>query len=191
MGSAAAAQVARIRPRPSCGMATPRPATAGRGGAVAAVVVVGTVVDTEGSLRRDDGDTSKVGRGARIVVGRPVDPRSAASTIPRSSARMTTAAPVRCSVDAVTDRRRTLAEHGVTLAVALLALAALSEDLASPTVSSGGRTYDRGPEVLIAAVLTAAVVLVALRRRLGVLAPLAAMVLFGLAAFRAPVWLID
>ena len=61
-----------------------------------------------------------------------------------------------------TDLRTHVERHGVTLAVALLALAALVEDLASPTVSSGGLTYDRGPEVLIAAVLTAAVVLVAL-----------------------------
>jgi signal transduction histidine kinase len=104
---------------------------------------------------------------------------------------MTTAAPLRCSVDAVTDRRRTVAAHGATAAVAALAVAALVENLVSPTVTVDGVVYDRGPDALLAAVLTAAVVLVVLRRRLGVLAPLGAVVLFGLASFAAPVWLID
>jgi hypothetical protein len=104
---------------------------------------------------------------------------------------MTTAAPLRCSVDAVTDRRRTVAAHGATAAVAALAVAALVENLVSPTVTVDGVVYDRGPDALLAAVLAASVVLVVLRRRLGVVAPLGAVVLFGLASFAAPVWLID
>jgi signal transduction histidine kinase len=91
----------------------------------------------------------------------------------------------------VTGRRRTLAEHGVTLAVAILAVAAFAEDLVSPTVVVRNVSYDRGPEAVIAAVLVAAVVLAVLRRRLGVIAPLAAVALFGVASFTAPVWLID
>jgi signal transduction histidine kinase len=91
----------------------------------------------------------------------------------------------------VTDRRRTVAAHGATAAVAALAVAALVENLVSPTVTVDGVVYDRGPDALLAAVLAASVVLVVLRRRLGVVAPLGAVVLFGLASFAAPVWLID
>jgi signal transduction histidine kinase len=104
---------------------------------------------------------------------------------------MTTAAVARCSVDAVTDRRRTLAEHGITLVIAVLAVAVLAEDLASPTVRVGDVRYDRGPEAVIVAVLVLTVALIALRRRLGVIAPMAALGLFGLAAFISPVWLIE
>ena len=104
---------------------------------------------------------------------------------------MTTAAVARCSVDAVTDRRRTLAEHGITLVIAVLAVAVLAEDLASPTVRVADVRYDRGPEAVIVAVLVLTVALIALRRRLGVIAPMAALGLFGLAAFISPVWLIE
>jgi signal transduction histidine kinase len=91
----------------------------------------------------------------------------------------------------VTDRRRTIAEHGITLAVAALGVAALIENLVSPTTSVDGVNYDRGPDALIAAVLAGIVVLIALRRRLGVAAPLGAVALLGIASLSAPVWLID
>jgi signal transduction histidine kinase len=104
---------------------------------------------------------------------------------------MTTALPARCSVDAVTERRRTLAEHGVTLAFALLAVAVLVEDLLSSTVLVKDVRYDRGPEFVIVLVLAAAVALIALRRQFGVLAPIGALALFVAASFAAPVWLIE
>ena len=75
--------------------------------------------------------------------------------------------------------------HGVTALAAAFAAGALVQDLVSPTVTLDSGRYDRGPEAVIAAVLVGAVVLVALRDRLGVVAPLSAIALFGLATLTA------
>jgi signal transduction histidine kinase len=89
------------------------------------------------------------------------------------------------------DLRGRLSRDGLTLLVACFALGALVEDLASPTVLLGGQRYDRGPEAVIVVVLAAAVVLVGLRRRLGVAALLLTLALVGLAAVPASAWVLD
>jgi signal transduction histidine kinase len=55
----------------------------------------------------------------------------------------------------------------------------------------GGRRYDRAPEPVVIIVLCAAVGLVALRRRIGVIGPLAALMVIGLAALPAPAWALN
>ena len=90
-----------------------------------------------------------------------------------------------------TDLTTRFGHHGVTALAACFAAGALVEDLVSPTVRLGADRYDRGPEAVIAAVLVAAVVLVAFRDRLGVVAPVSAVALFGLASLSAPAWVLD
>jgi signal transduction histidine kinase len=84
-----------------------------------------------------------------------------------------------------------LGRHGVTALAAAFAMGALAEDLVRPTVHLDSGTYDRGPEAVVVTVLAGVVVLLALRSRLGILGPLGALVLFGLAAFPASAWLLD
>ena len=81
--------------------------------------------------------------------------------------------------------------YGVTVVVACLAVGALIEDLAGPTVTIQDGTYDRGPEAVIVVTLAVAAILVAMRGRLGVAAPLAALAAFALASFSAHAWLLD
>jgi signal transduction histidine kinase len=81
--------------------------------------------------------------------------------------------------------------HGVSAVAACFAAGALVEDLVRPTVTIAGQPYDRGPDALVAAVLAGAVTLVALRDRLGLVAPLSAIILFGLASLSAPAWVLD
>jgi signal transduction histidine kinase len=87
--------------------------------------------------------------------------------------------------------RRLLARYAVDLAVSALALASLIEDLALPVTTLQGRDYDRAPEWLVVIVVCAIPVLVALRRRIGIAGPLAAIVLAGLTAIPAPAWVPD
>jgi signal transduction histidine kinase len=93
--------------------------------------------------------------------------------------------------EVATDLRVLFGRHGVSVLATCFAAGALVEDLVSPTATLGAGRYDRGPEVVIAAVLAAAVALVALRNRLGVVAPLSALALLGLASLPAPAWLLD
>jgi signal transduction histidine kinase len=93
--------------------------------------------------------------------------------------------------DVGTDLVARFGRHAVTALAACFAAGALVEDLVSPTATLGDVRYDRGPEVLIAAVLAGAVTLVALRDRLGVVAPIGAVGLFGLASIWAPAWVLD
>ena len=81
--------------------------------------------------------------------------------------------------------------HGVTALAVALAVGALVEDLARPTVDLDAGTFDRGPEAVIVTVLAGVAVVLALRGRLGVVAPLAALALFALASFPAPAWVLD
>jgi hypothetical protein len=81
--------------------------------------------------------------------------------------------------------------YAPTALAAVLALGALIEDLVSPVVTVGGRRYDRAPEAVVVIALSAAVALVALRRRLGVIGPLCAVAAVGLAAFPARAWLLN
>jgi signal transduction histidine kinase len=93
--------------------------------------------------------------------------------------------------EVATDLRVRYGRHAVNALAACFAAGALVEDLISPTVTLAAGRYDRGPEVVIAAVLAGAVTLVALRDRLGVVAPLSAVALFGLASLAAPAWVLD
>jgi signal transduction histidine kinase len=81
--------------------------------------------------------------------------------------------------------------YAPTALAALFALAVLIEDLVRPSVTVGERRYDRAPDVVVVIVLCAAVALVALRRRLGVTGPLAALAVLGLAAVPAPAWVLN
>ncbi|MEP7019545.1 MAG: histidine kinase [Pseudonocardiales bacterium] len=81
--------------------------------------------------------------------------------------------------------------HGVSVIAACFAVGALVEHIASPTVTLNGRTYDRGSDAVVAAILCAAVVLVALRGVLGVWAPISAGALIGIASLPAPVWVLE
>jgi signal transduction histidine kinase len=81
--------------------------------------------------------------------------------------------------------------YGVTALAAAFAVGALVEDLARPTVHLDSGTYDRGPEAVIVTVLAGVVAVLALRGRLGIAGPLAAVVLFGLASFPASAWVLD
>src|ERR1700704_2130747 len=81
--------------------------------------------------------------------------------------------------------------YGVSAIAACFAVGALVEDLASPTVTIAGRSYDRGSEVVVIAVLCGVVALVALRGLLGTAAPLSALALIGVASLPAPAWVLD
>ncbi len=90
-----------------------------------------------------------------------------------------------------TDLGKRVERYAPTALAAAFALGALIEDLVSPMVTVGGRRYDRAPEVVVVIALGAAVALVALRRRLGVIGPLSALAAVGLAAIPAPAWLLN
>ena len=81
--------------------------------------------------------------------------------------------------------------YAPTALAGVFALGALIEDLVSPMVTVGGRRYDRAPEAVAVVALCAAVGLVALRRRIGVIGPLSALAAVGLAAIPAPAWLLN
>jgi signal transduction histidine kinase len=93
--------------------------------------------------------------------------------------------------DVGTDLMARFGRHAVTALAACFAAGALIEDLVSPTETLGTVRYDRGPDVVIAAVLAGAVLLVALRDRLGALALICAVALFGVASLWAPAWVLD
>jgi signal transduction histidine kinase len=90
-----------------------------------------------------------------------------------------------------TDLRARIGRHAVTALAACFAAGALVEDLVSPMATLGTGRYDRGPEAVIFVVLAGAVILVALRDRLGVVAPISAIALFGLATLSATAWVLD
>lgn len=79
-----------------------------------------------------------------------------------------------------------LEHHALTALAAALALGAVVEDLVRPTVTVNGQRYDRAPELALVLFLAAAVALLALRRRLGILAPLGALAALGLVTIPAP-----
>ena len=89
------------------------------------------------------------------------------------------------------DLAHRVGRHGVTALAVALAVGALVEDLTRPTVDLDAGTFDRGPEAVIVTVLAGVAVVLALRGRLGVVAPLAALVLFALASFPASAWVLD
>jgi signal transduction histidine kinase len=93
--------------------------------------------------------------------------------------------------DVGTDLMARFGRHAVSALAACFAVGALVEDLVSPSVTVGAGGYDRGSEVVMAAVLAGAVTLVALRERLGVVAPISAVGLFGLALPSASAWVLD
>jgi signal transduction histidine kinase len=81
--------------------------------------------------------------------------------------------------------------YAPTTLAACFALGALIEDIVSPTVRIAGHGYDRAPEPAVVIVLCATVAFVALRRRIGVLGPLAALGAIALATFPAPAWVLN
>jgi signal transduction histidine kinase len=81
--------------------------------------------------------------------------------------------------------------HWLTGLAGSLAVGALVQDLARPTVTLQSGDYDRGPEPVILVVLVGVVVLVALRERLGLLAPVSAIALLGLACLSSPAWVLN
>ncbi len=81
--------------------------------------------------------------------------------------------------------------HKVTVLVGSLAVGALVQALVSPTVSLSSGDYERGPVAVIAAALAGLVILVGLRERLGLLAPLSAVALLGLASLSAQAWVLN
>jgi signal transduction histidine kinase len=89
------------------------------------------------------------------------------------------------------DLRVQLERHGVTALAVAFAAGALVHDLVSPAVQLDSARYDRGPEAVIAAVLVGVVALVALRGRLGIVAPLSGIALLGLATLTARAWVLD
>jgi signal transduction histidine kinase len=84
-----------------------------------------------------------------------------------------------------------LERHAPTALAGCFAVGALLEDLIRPTLTIGGRSFDRSPEIVVVAFLCAAVGLVALRDRIGVVGPLAALAILGVAAFPARAWLLN
>jgi signal transduction histidine kinase len=68
---------------------------------------------------------------------------------------------------------------------------ALIEDLVNPVVRIGGRSYDRAPEGILVLVLCASVVLIGLRRRIGLFGPLSALGAIAVATLPAPAWVLN
>ena len=89
------------------------------------------------------------------------------------------------------DLAHRVGRHGVTALAAALAVGALVEDLTRPTVELDAGTFDRGPEAVIVTVLAGVAWCLPSVSRLGVVAPLAALVLFALASFPASAWVLD
>ncbi len=81
-----------------------------------------------------------------------------------------------------------LEDFALTGLAAAFAVGALIEDLVRPAVTINGQQYDRAPEAVVGLVLAAGVAFVALRRRLGVLGPLGALAVIGVATLPAPAW---
>jgi signal transduction histidine kinase len=84
---------------------------------------------------------------------------------------------------------RLLGRYALDLVVCALALGALVEDLVAKTVTLEGVEYDLAPEWLVVGVVCAVPALVVLRRRLGIVAPVAALVLVGATSISARAWL--
>ena len=89
------------------------------------------------------------------------------------------------------DLRLRFGRHGVTALAVAFAAGALVQDLVSPTVTLDSGRYDRGPEAVIAAVLVGAVSWSRCAAGSGVIAPLSAIALFGLATLTARAWVLD
>jgi signal transduction histidine kinase len=91
------------------------------------------------------------------------------------------------SVHGVRPGHRSRIEHyALTGLAAALALGTLIEDLVRPDVTVTGRQYDRAPELALVVFLVVAVALLALRRRIGILGPIGALVALGVATLPAP-----
>jgi signal transduction histidine kinase len=90
-----------------------------------------------------------------------------------------------------TDLSARFGHYGVSTLAACFALGALVQDFLSPTVTLPAGQYQRGPVAVIAAALAAAMTLVVLSDRLGVVAPLCALAILGLASLWAQAWLLE
>jgi signal transduction histidine kinase len=77
----------------------------------------------------------------------------------------------------------------VDVAGCVLGVIAIVEDIADPTTTLDGLRYDRGPEIVIIPVTLVGVALILLRRRMGVVAPMIAMALYGASSLPARAWL--
>jgi signal transduction histidine kinase len=79
--------------------------------------------------------------------------------------------------------------YWIDAAVVVLAVIAVIEDLVSPTATLSDVRYDRGPELVIIPLLLFVSALMLLRRRLGLAAPIIALVLLGVSSFPARAWI--
>jgi signal transduction histidine kinase len=77
----------------------------------------------------------------------------------------------------------------VDVAVCVLGVIAIVEDLVAPTTTLNGLRYDRGSEIAIIPVVLAGIALILLRRRMGVVAPMIAIALYGASSLPARSWL--
>src|SRR4051794_40856551 len=139
-------------------------------------------------MPRGAGATTGSAASAPSWPGSP--PQSPTGSCPRlrNDARLTTDGYRR---DVVADLRSRLTPHALTVAAAVVAVAALIEDIARETVTIDGHGYDRGPDVVIVGALAVAVLLIGLRRQIGLLAPIGALAVFGVAALPARAWALN
>jgi signal transduction histidine kinase len=77
----------------------------------------------------------------------------------------------------------------VDAVVCVLAIITIVEDLVSPSATLSDVRYDRGPEIVIIPITLVATVLLLTRRRMGVAAPIIALVLFGASSLPARAWI--
>src|SRR3954451_262794 len=168
IGSAAAAQVARMPAGPYCRIGW---LVVGRASSVVAI----TAVSFNGPERGISADGSTVGaapgprrrphRRHRLI--RAADP----GVVRRDDAATAAAGYL---PEVTTDLSTRFGPHGVSALAACFAAGALAENIASPAVTIAGNRYDRGPDAVIALTLLGALALVALRHRLAASVPAAA-----------------
>ncbi len=107
-----------------------------------------------------------------------------------SSSRTTPPKNARGTVCCVRSRITSLfGRYVVDVAICILAVIAVIEDLVTPKVTLSHHLYDRGPEAVIIPITLVAAALMLARRRLGIAAPAIAMALFGASSFPARAWL--
>ena len=131
-----------------------------------------------------------VGAGIRSAIGRVPDSGSSRGTIQTSSSGTTPAECPLCTVGRVIARLASLlSRYVVDAAICVLAVFTIVEDVVRPTGTLADVGYDRGPEVVIFSVVVVSTALMLLRRRLGVVAPILALALYGASSLPAHAWL--
>jgi signal transduction histidine kinase len=107
-----------------------------------------------------------------------------------SSSRTTPSNRARGTVRRVRSRITSLfGRYVIDVAVGVLAVISIVEDLVSPRTTLGGLRYDRGPEIVIIPVVLVVTALMLVRRRMGVAAPMIALVLMAASSLPARAWI--